>query len=146
MAKGVRPIREHAQKTTGRWGRLTRGTDRWRSGGTRAGEPMAAHGATVGMRERISSDRGGVTQQVVRSRIIVARDQQDLWRALVDAFKDAEDVQVLLDRRTGERRTRSAPVADERRVRERRSLPRLEDDLHARQYVLVRPHYRRPLD
>jgi len=107
---------------------------------------MAAHGATVGMRERISSDRGGVTQQVVRSRIIVALDQQDLWRSLVDAFKDAEDVQVLLDRRTGERRTRCAPVADERRVRERRSLPRLEDDLHARQHVLVRPHYRRPHD
>jgi len=107
---------------------------------------MPTHGPTVGIRERISRERGGPTQQAVRSLIIVARGQPDLWRALVDEFKDLPEIQVLLDRRTGERRTRSAQVAHERRVRERRSLPRLEDELHARQYVLVRPHYRRPLD
>jgi len=29
---------------------------------------------------------------------------------------------------------------------DRRSLPRIEDDVYARQYVLVRPHYRVPRD
>jgi hypothetical protein len=29
---------------------------------------------------------------------------------------------------------------------QRRSLPHLEDDLRARQYVLVRPRHRRPSD
>src|SRR5512139_228289 len=98
------------------------------------------------MRERTGRERGGRAPPAVRSLLIVAREQQALWRALVDEFKGLADVQVLLDRRHRERRTRSDPVAEERRVRERRSLPRLEDDLHARQYLLVRPRYRRPRD
>jgi hypothetical protein len=31
-------------------------------------------------------------------------------------------------------------------MRERRSLPRIGEDLQARQYVLVRPQHRRPKD
>jgi len=57
-----------------------------------------------------------------------------------------ERIQVLLDRRYGERRTPRGPVPYDRRARERRSLLRFEDDLRARQYVLVRPHDRRPRD
>jgi hypothetical protein len=98
------------------------------------------------MLEEISSARGVPSQKNVLSLIIVAREQQDLWRSLVDEFRDVRQIQVLLDRRHGERRTPRGSVAYDRRTRERRSLPRLEDDLHARQYVLVRPHYRRPHD
>lgn len=98
------------------------------------------------MLEAIGSDRGVPSHKKVLSLIIVARGQQALWRSLVDEFRDVEQVQILLDRRHGERRAPREPVAYDRRTRERRSLPRMEDDLHARQYVLVRPHYRRPHD
>ena len=91
-------------------------------------------------------EQGVATHRGVLSLIIVAREQRDLWRALVHEFKDVEQIQILLDRRYGQRRTPRGPVAYDRRARERRSLPRLEDDLHARQYVLVRPHDRRPHD
>lgn len=98
------------------------------------------------MLERISTKPGVPTHQAVLSLIIVAREQRDLWRSLVQEFKDVERIQILLDRRHGERRMPRGPVAYDRRARERRNLPRLDDDLHARQYVLVRPHYRRPHD
>ena len=89
---------------------------------------------------------GGRTPPNVQSLLIVARDQLDLWRALVQEFQDAEDIRILLDRRAGERRTARSPVASERRASERRSLPRLEANPHARQHVLFRLHYRRAHD
>lgn len=98
------------------------------------------------MPETVGNTRRVPSQEKVLSLIIVARDQQELWRSLMDEFRDVGQIQVLLDRRRGERRSPRGPVAYDRRSRERRSLPRLEDDLHARQYVLVRPHYRRPHD
>ena len=98
------------------------------------------------MLERISTERGGPTHQVVHSLIIVGREQLDLWRSLVREFKDVEHIQVLLDRRQGERWTPSGPVTYDRRASERRSLPRLEDDLPPRQDVLVRLHYWRSHD
>lgn len=96
--------------------------------------------------ERIGRDGRAPTDPRVLSLIIVAREQCDLWRSLADEFRDVGQIQILLDRRHGERRTPWGPVAYDRRTRDRRSRPRLEDDLHARQYVLVRPCYRRPHD
>jgi hypothetical protein len=78
--------------------------------------------------------------------IIIARDQRELWQALTREFKHIPEIQVLLDRREGERRRLTLPVAQDRRGAQRRSLPHLEDDLRARQYVLVRPRHRRPSD
>ena len=91
-------------------------------------------------------ERGMGAHPGALSVIIVAREQQDLWRSLVHEFQDVTQIQILLDRRHGERRRPRGPVAFDRRGRERRSLPRLEDDLHARPYLLVRPHSRRPQD
>jgi hypothetical protein len=82
----------------------------------------------------------------MRGLLIVARDQLNLWLSLKDAFGDSEGVMVLLDRRQGDRRRGVQSVASDRRRVERRSLPRIEDDLSVRKYVLVRPHYRRPND
>ena len=82
----------------------------------------------------------------VRSFIIVARDQQELWQALTREFKHIPEIQVFLDRRQGERRRAVVPVSQDRRAAQRRSLPHPEDDLRARQYVLVRPRHRRPGD
>ena len=76
--------------------------------------------------------------------LIVARDQLELWQALKQEFGDRGEIGVLLDRRRGERRQEVQPVAGDRRGIDRRSLPRRDDDLRARRYVLARPHYRRP--
>ncbi len=86
------------------------------------------------------------SNDAARSFIIVARDQQELWQALTREFKHIPEIQVLLDRRRGERRRVAVPVAQDRRAARRRSLPHLEDDLHARQYVLVRPRQQRLCD
>jgi len=51
------------------------------------------------MRERISMEQGVATHRGVLSLIIVAREQRDLWRALVHEFKGVEQIQILLDRR-----------------------------------------------
>jgi hypothetical protein len=98
------------------------------------------------MPERSGMEREVPTHEAVHSLIIVAREQRDLWHSLVHEFAHVEEIHVLLDRRHGERRTPSGPLTYDRRAGDRRSLPRLEDDLRARQYVLVRPHYRRPHD
>jgi hypothetical protein len=57
-----------------------------------------------------------------RSLLIVARRQVDLFDALRRDLADYPDIQVLLDRRSGERRQHDLPVAGERRGRERRGL------------------------
>jgi len=90
-------------------------------------------------REMPSNPRAG-------SLIIVAQEQRDVWRSLVQEFQDVERFQILLDRRSGERRAPWGPVADDRRAGERRSRPRIDDDLRARPCVLVYPHDQRPHD
>ena len=82
----------------------------------------------------------------IRGLIIVARDQPELWRALTREFGQSQEIRVLLDRRLGERRKEDQVYAPDRRGMDRRSLPRIEDDVRARQYVLTRPHYRVPRD
>jgi hypothetical protein len=83
---------------------------------------------------------------IVRGLIIVARNQLDLWQTLTQEFGQSQEIRVLLDRRQGERRKDNRGYAPDRRGVDRRSLPRIEDDVYARQYVLVRPHYRVPRD
>ena len=96
------------------------------------------------MPERTDATNQQAVPDAVRSLIIVAREQTDLWRALTDEFRNVAQIQVLLDRREAERRRVTKPVAQERRGVQRRSAPSLEEDLRARQYVLVRPRHRRP--
>lgn len=90
-----------------------------------------------------SAQRNG---NVVRGLIIVARNQLDLWQTLTREFGQSREIRVLLDRRQGERRKDNRVYEPDRRGGDRRSLPRIEDDVRARQYVLVRPHYRVPRD
>jgi hypothetical protein len=82
----------------------------------------------------------------VRGLIIVARNQPDLWRTLTHEFGQSQEIRILLDRRQGERRKDNQSYVPDRRGIDRRSLPRIEDDVRSRQYVLVRPHYRVPRD
>jgi hypothetical protein len=85
-------------------------------------------------------------RETVRGLIIVSRNQPELWHALIREFGRSEEIRVILDRRHGERRKADQLHAPDRRGTDRRNLPRLEDDVRSRQYVLVRPHYRTPRD
>jgi hypothetical protein len=86
------------------------------------------------------------TRPTVRGLLIVARDQGDLYDCLRHAYSDSETVTVILDRRQGERRRALEPARGERRRWDRRSPLSIADDLRFQQYMLVRPHYRRPHD
>lgn len=96
------------------------------------------------MPDNTGTTRPSPIENTVRSLIIVAQPQRDLHQALTDEFGGIAAIQILLDRRRGERRRAAQPVARDRRAHERRSLPRLEDDLRARRYILVRPRCRQP--
>jgi hypothetical protein len=84
--------------------------------------------------------------QTVPGLLIVARNQPELYRALQQTFGESQEVFVILDRRGENRRQRALAVPGDRRRKERRSPPCITDDLRLREYVLVRPHSRRPHD
>jgi hypothetical protein len=56
-----------------------------------------------------------------RAAIVVAANQQDVFRSLVNAFASTDTVEVLHDRRRGERRRLKEAAPTERRRSERRS-------------------------
>ncbi|MBI3029704.1 MAG: hypothetical protein HYY64_09355 [Candidatus Rokubacteria bacterium] len=75
---------------------------------------------------------------MVRYLLIIARHQPDLWQYLKDNFAGDAKVEVILDRRRGERRQRILPREVERRKGERRRQPGPEKDLNYRSFVIVR--------
>ena len=75
---------------------------------------------------------------MVRYLLIVARDQPDLWRYLKDDFTGDDKVEVILDRRRGERRQRVQLREPERRQGERRRQPSIDKALPFRSFVIVR--------
>ena len=76
--------------------------------------------------------------------IIVARDQEDLWQALVRTVGSCATVQLVRDRRYGERRRRDHRPAAERRNDDRRHASAPAEDPQRRQYVVARPRDRAP--
>lgn len=78
--------------------------------------------------------------------LIVAQDQPALCRALLQAFGGSPQLRVLRDGRWANRRRQARAVPVDRRRRERRSPPRIEEDLQLRPYLLVRPPAHRPQD
>jgi hypothetical protein len=71
-----------------------------------------------------------------REIFVVARDRPDLYRYLSQTFADADNVQVILDRRNGDRRDAgnrdATPPADDRRGR-----PNVEQDLRSVGYAFI---------
>ncbi len=96
----------------------------------------------VATEERTSPRTGAA----VRSLLIVARGQPELFRALQQAVGESSQLLVLVDRRGMDRRVEMRAVPEDRRRRERRGLPHLAEDLRLRQYILTRPLARRPQD
>lgn len=77
------------------------------------------------------------TGDKVRCVFIVARDQSDLWHYLRQHFAREEEVQVILDRRRGERRQRNRVTETERRQADRRRQPSVDNDLRYRSFVIL---------
>ena len=71
-----------------------------------------------------------------RELFIVARDREDLYRYLSHTFADAENVEVIFDRRAAERPEPAAPDEAERR-RERRSHPTVDAELRTVGYAFL---------
>jgi len=73
-----------------------------------------------------------------REIFIVARDRPDLYRYLSQTFADAENVQVIWDRRAGERRVASiAARRPERRRSDRRRRASVEQELRTVGYAFI---------
>ena len=72
----------------------------------------------------------------VRCLFIVARDQPDLWHHLRQDFAEDEEIQVVLDRRRGERRQHVWAHDPERRQADRR-LASIDRDLRYRSFVIL---------
>lgn len=68
---------------------------------------------------------------------IVAWDRPDLWDYWRRWFAGVEDVQVILDRRRGERRREPQAYEPERRATDRRGLPGIEEDLRTTGFAFV---------
>jgi hypothetical protein len=66
---------------------------------------------------------------------IVVRDRVELYHTLHHEFGDIREVSIIHDRRTGARRREALAGTVSRRGTERRSLPRIEDDLRLRHYA-----------
>lgn len=74
-----------------------------------------------------------------RRLIVVTRNQESLCDYLRQQFFEDKDVEVLLDRRCGQRR-RSVQVRErERRRADRRQEPSREADLRTQGFVVIRP-------
>lgn len=79
---------------------------------------------------------------MARHLFIVAKEHQGLYDYLLERFAGDGNVTVVLDRRSGDRRSgerhQSAVVLDgERRLRERRQPVLPEDDLWSRSHQIV---------
>jgi hypothetical protein len=72
-----------------------------------------------------------------REVFIVARDRADLYRYLSQTFADAENVEVIWDRRIEERRRLSTTPGPERRRRERRARVSVDEDLRTVGYSFL---------
>ena len=73
-----------------------------------------------------------------RELFIVARDRPDLYRYLTQTFADADNVEVIWDRRSGERRgSADDDATPERRRRERRTRHNVENDLRTVGYAFL---------
>jgi hypothetical protein len=72
-----------------------------------------------------------------RELFIVARDRADLYRYLSQTFADAENVEVIWDRRESERRRSANGVVLERRRQDRRQRLSVEEDLRSVGYAFI---------
>jgi hypothetical protein len=69
--------------------------------------------------------------------VIVSREHPDLYVYLRDRLAADPDVEMILDRRLGERRRNQRPGPPQRRRRDRRSRPDVDAHLRLRSHVII---------
>lgn len=74
---------------------------------------------------------------MARHLFLVSRHEPRLYEYLVDRFRDDGNVEVILDRRRGERRSRSAHQGPERRRADRRFRQEIDAELQVRSHVIL---------
>ena len=72
-----------------------------------------------------------------RELFIVARDRSDLYRYLSQTFADAENVEVIFERRQVDRREHGKLATPERRRRERSIRPNVDEELRTVGYAFL---------
>jgi hypothetical protein len=86
---------------------------------------------------KVPSRRAAEDLAIAKHLLIVARHRRELYEEVKRAFAGHESVEVILDRRGGERRQRKgAPTLDKRR-RDRRSRSVIEEQLRTIGWSLV---------
>lgn len=78
-----------------------------------------------------------MTARPVRYLLIVSRREREVFARVNARFRDDPEVQVLIDRREGERRRHSLPHQPDRRRAERRRAPDYWEDIRHHAFVLV---------
>jgi hypothetical protein len=96
---------------------------------------MSAHADLP--REILSPPRDTATARYL---LVVSRASRDLYDYLLQQLAEDPDakVEIVLDRRSGDRRRRDLPVALERRMGQRRQHPEVDDQLRAQSVVVVK--------
>ena len=75
--------------------------------------------------------------QMGRNVFIVSRQHRDLYTYLRERFASDPAVEVILDRRFGQRRQRKTEVGAERRRADRRQRPEVEQELQTRSHAII---------
>lgn len=87
--------------------------------------------------ESIAVPRTQTEEQMGRTLFIVSRQHPDLYAYLRERFATDDAVEVILDRRLGQRRQRdTAPDTDRRRA-DRRERPEVEMELRTRSHAII---------
>jgi hypothetical protein len=84
----------------------------------------------------LAGSLGKEDREIVRHLLIVARNREHLYGQLKQAFAENEQIQVIVDRRTGERRHRTQGTPAERRKADRRNR-KVEEQLRSIGWALV---------
>jgi hypothetical protein len=82
--------------------------------------------------------RDETTARTAKQILVIARDRQKLYEYARRAFAGNPTVEVVLDRRRGERRTTDRPGAPDRRRGDRRLMLEVEDHLRTLGWAIVR--------
>jgi len=86
---------------------------------------------------RMPSRRAAEDLAIAKHLLVVARHRRELYEQVKRAFAGHESVEVILDRRAGERRQRKGASALDRRRRNRRSRSVIDEQLRTIGWSLV---------
>jgi len=86
---------------------------------------------------RDARHRQRIDTAMARHLFLVSRHEARLYEYLLERFRDDGNVEVILDRRRGERRRRPHGQAPERRLSERRTRREVDLELKVRSHVIL---------